>query len=60
MHPNSYSPRTYSDPSMQNDAWRVHHGYRELQLHRRPFRKNRDFKDIHYGDHLGMERYRRP
>ncbi len=59
MHPNSRTHYTSKDPSLYNDPWRVAHGYKELSVHKRAPRRNRDFKDVHYGDHIGIERYRR-
>ena len=59
MHPNSRTHSKGIDSSMANDPWRIRHGYRELSSHKRAPRRNRDFKDVKYGAHIGIERYRR-
>ena len=59
MHPNSRTHVNGVDSGMRNDAWRIRHGYREMAVHKRAPRRNRDFKDVKYGAHIGIERYRR-
>lgn len=47
-----------ADPSYGNETWRSKHGYKELETHDPPLRRNRDFKPVGYGTFRGMPNYK--
>ena len=42
----------------EDEAWRAKHGYKEVKQHDAPYRRNRDFKAVPYGNFIGMPNYR--
>ena len=42
----------------EDEVWRARHGYKEEKQHDAPFRRNRDFKAVPYGNFIGMPNYR--
>lgn len=50
-HTNSTAQRYLIDG---NETYRAKHGFKELDVHNSPQRRNRDFKPMLYGDFIGM------
>ena len=47
-----------SDDSYGDELWRAKHGYKEINQHDPPMRRNRDFKPVPWGAAVGMPNYR--
>ena len=58
MATNNHIIMTPSLPEYDNEAWRARHGYKEMEQHDAPFRRNRDFKPVPYGSAKGPLNYR--
>lgn len=48
----------YSHDGYSNDTFRAKRGYKELEVHNPPERRNRDFKPVNYGSAKGMLNYK--
>ena len=46
------------DPAYDNDVWRARHGYKELDVHDPPYRRNRDFRPVPFGSFKGMPNFK--
>ena len=44
----------YSGDATANESYRVKYGFKELEIHNNPQRRNKDFKPMLYGDFIGM------
>ena len=47
-----------TDQRYADEIWRSKHGYKEVEQHDPPLRRNRDFKPVPWGAAIGMPNYR--
>jgi hypothetical protein len=46
------------DPDIANEVYRARHGFKELEVHDPPYRKNQDFKAVNFGSFRGMPNFK--
>jgi hypothetical protein len=49
---------TIWNTNLHNETYRSKYGYKEMEVHNPPPRRNKDFKPALYGDYLGMPNYK--
>jgi len=41
-----------------NELWRSRNGFKEMEVHNPPYRRNRDFKPVNYGTFKGIPNFK--